>query len=197
VQRLPNARRSVARLRKDAKHQAARIKRLDVLADLIGDLRMGETWHIMTSGDLDAGNVLDFLVQRHGPFGRLYLSTWSMERQHVNILEEHLAAGQFAGFTVLTGDYFAQREPANYTRLVDLAERFGGAVYRFNNHSKLIALRRRDETFSAVVEGSANFTRNPRVENCCITCDHGLYDHVVPWFDELTEHRDEYRFLRP
>jgi hypothetical protein len=154
---------------------------------------MGDTWHILTSGDIDAGNVLDYLVQHHAPFGTLHLSTWSMERVHVQIVGEHLAAGAFDSFIALTGDYFAQRSPANYTALVNLAQRHRGHVYRFNNHSKLMAMRSRDGAFSVVVEGSANFTRNPRTENCVITCDHGLYEHVAAWFAEITSNRDEYR----
>jgi len=194
IQRIPDARRSAVLVRRDSKHSAVRVKRREELEALVGTLETGTSYHILTSGDIDAGNVLDYCVQHYGPFERLYLSTWSMERQHVNTLAEHLDGGQFASFTVLTGDYFAQRSPANYTALVQLADRHGGEVYRFNNHSKLMAMRNPKTGFAISVEGSANFTRNPRVENCCITCDPALYAHHVQWFTELTEHRDAYRF---
>jgi len=116
-----------------------------------------------------------------------------MERQHIETLAEHLRAHQFSGFTVLTGDYFAQRSPANYTTLVQLADCHSGEVFRFNNHSKLMAMARGDGEFAVVVARSANFTRNPRVENCCITVDTGFYDHVRTWFRDLTENRNGFR----
>jgi hypothetical protein len=193
IQRIPNATESRSFLRQAARHQVARVAKRERLRDLVGELNHGETWHLLTSGDLDAGHVLDYLVAEHGPFSRLYLSTWSMERHHIETLAEHLRAAQFSGFIVLTGDYFAQRSPANYTALVQLADQHNGEVYRFNNHSKLMAMATPTGDFAVVVEGSANFTRNPRTENCCITVDRDLYDHVAAWFKDLTETRNVFR----
>ena len=189
--RLPDCRQSAALLRRDARQRAARVQRLEALQSLIGTVQPGDCWHIMTSGELDAGNILDYLVQHHGPFGKLLLSTWSMERKHIQMLGEHLERGAFNGFDALTGDFFAQRLPANYTALCNLAGQHRGRVYRLNNHSKILAMA--NDRIALVVEGSANFTKNPRVENACITADRGLYDHVADWFANLTDNRDEYR----
>lgn len=193
VQRLPNSSESRSFLRQAARHQVQRVAKKALLKDIVGSLQTGETWHLLTSGDLDAGHVIDYLVEQHGPFGHLYLSTWSMERQHIETLSEHFSAKQFCGFTILTGDYFAQRSPANYTSLVNLADQYNGQVYRLNNHSKIMAMRSTDESFAVVVEGSANFTRNPRVENCVITVDDELYQHVATWFQDMTDQRNGFR----
>lgn len=190
IQRLPNSRKSACLIKRDAKHDAERVKRMDALTTLVGKLEVGVTYHLLTSGDIDAGTVLDLVAHTAGPFDQLYLSTWSMERSHINMLEEHVRSGRLKGLTILTGDYFAQRSPDNYTRLVHLCRDCQGRLYRLNNHSKIMALRNPATGFSAVIEGSANFTRNPRVENCCITIDGALYDHVAKWFEENIDGRN-------
>ncbi|MEA3641277.1 MAG: hypothetical protein VBE63_15235, partial [Lamprobacter sp.] len=193
-QRLPKARRSMAYLKRDAKHNARRAQRQADLQAVLGNIEPNTSYHLLTSGDLDAGDVLDYLVHTHGPFASLWLTTWSLERQHLNTLEEHFAEGRLIdGFTAFTGDFFASRMPANYTRLCQLAERVGGRVYRLNNHAKIMLLRNPRTGLALYVEGSANYTKNPRIENCCITADQGLYDAMQHHLSQLIDDRHEYR----
>lgn len=147
----------------------------------------------MTSGDIDAGTVLDMVAARHGPLGHVYISTWSMARGQINMIGDHADSGAIGNLTVLTGDYFAQRSPGNYTLVVQLCDRIGGRIFRLNNHSKVMAFRNPESGFCAVVEGSANFTCNPRVENFCLTTDAELYAHVVSWFEEIISGRQQHR----
>lgn len=194
ARRLPKARRAIVYAKRDGKHSAKRAQRRADLQAALGQINPGDSYHLLTSGDLDAGDVLDYLINTHGPFSSMWLTTWSLERQHLNTLEEHLEQRRLRdGFTALTGDFFASRMPANYTRLCQIAERFQGRVYRLNNHAKIMLLRNLQTGLALYVEGSANYTKNPRVENCCITADANLYTAMEQHLQQLIEDRHEYR----
>ena len=53
----------------------------------------------------------------------------------------------------------------------------------FQNHTKIILLRTA-KTF-IVIEGSANFTANPRLENYTLSSDETLYNFHREWMEHM------------
>jgi len=86
---------------------------------------------------------------------------------------------------MITGLYFKRRESAVYATLLAGIERRGGRLYSFRNHTK-IALLQKDKDY-IVMEGSANFTSNPRLENFIIVNDRGLYEFHSGWFNDMLQ----------
>lgn len=189
--RVQNPRAAAVKAVRDAKSHAARVQRAEDLDALLPPMHTGHSYHVLSSGNVDAMSFLEVIVRRHGPFPHLYLSTWSMSREYTNALADHINGGAIGRFTMFTGDYFAQREPANYTRIVRLADTTGGRVYRFSNHCKMFAMA--NEDFAAVVESSANCTTNPRTEQTVVTPDRDLYEFYATWFEDIANDRAEHR----
>lgn len=188
-----NPDRTATLRRREARHHARATKRAEHLNDLIGPLLPGDSWHIISTGDIDSGSFLELLIARHGPFEHAYISTWRIAREYINRLRAHLEAKRLGTFTAFTGDYFAARYPADYTALSNLADQYGGRVYRWQNHAKMFALRNDTTNFCCVVETSANMTGNPRTEQTVIHIDENLYIFFRDWFEDAAHERNQYR----
>jgi hypothetical protein len=104
-----------------------------------------------------------------------------MSRPNALQLLQLLDDGKIQKATLFSGLYFKRRESAVYATvasgLIDRKQRF----LCFENHSKIILLAAGDERI--VIEGSANFTANPRVEQNTVTNDRDLYDFHRSWME--------------
>src|SRR5688500_4699840 len=108
-----------------------------------------------------------------------------MSRPNALELLELFDAGRIRKVTLFSGLYFKRRESAVYTTiatgLIDRGQRF----LCFENHTKIILLAA--GTDRIVIEGSANFTANPRVEQNTVTNDEELFNFHRAWMEDLLE----------
>ena len=106
-----------------------------------------------------------------------------MNRANVTELLDLYDAGKVRAVAILTGTYFKRREAAVCNTLVSgLLDR--GQRYRaFQNHAKVLLLAAPPDFLT--IEGSANFTANPRLEQSVVTNDRELYDFHRSWFEEM------------
>jgi len=154
-------------------------------------LEEGFSYHIISSGDIDALSYLSVLLERNGPFDHLYASTWTMSREDVRLLARYLEEGAIGKLIQFTGEYFASRETSVYAQLIEMiAQHPGSRVRLFRNHCKLLVAAHTETGFYVTCEGSANFTTNPRTEQTTITVSRSLHDFYVNWFDELLARDD-------
>lgn len=191
--RVQNPRVSAVAITRAKRQEAVAERKVEALESLIGRLDPGTAWHCITTGDIDSGSYLDLLIRGYGPFEHAYISTWRIAREYINRLERYLQQGQLGGFTLFTGDYFAARYPADYTRVCNLADTGVGRVYRWLNHAKMFALRNPQTGWACVLETSANMTANPRTEQTVITVDADLYRFYRHWFEDTAHERKQYR----
>jgi hypothetical protein len=73
---------------------------------------------------------------------------------------------------------------AVYAMLLDGIRARGGRYRSFQNHAKVLLLSNAGTGVWISVEGSANLTSNPRLEQYVITNDQGLYDFHRGWMEE-------------
>lgn len=149
----------------------------------------GETLHVVSNGSFDYWNFAPVTLQLLGAKGRapavFYGSTWTMNRSNVLQLLGLYDQKKLASVTMFSGLYFKRREPAVYTTLasglIDRGQRF----LCFENHTKIMLIGANPDWI--VMEGSANFTANPRLEQNTISNDRELFDFHRAWMDELLE----------
>ena len=143
-----------------------------------------EALHMVSNGKFDYWNFVPIALELCGqPALEFYGSTWTMNRGNALELLALYDAGKLQSVSIFTGLMFKRRESAVYHTiaggLLDRGQRF----LCFENHAKLILLRTRDHHL--VIEGSANFTANPRVEQNTVYHSRDLYEFHRGWMEEM------------
>lgn len=148
----------------------------------------GETWHIISDAQYDFWTWVPVLLGMLRKPVVLYGSTWTMNRDNCIELLTLFDTGGFSEVSILTGDYFKRRESAVYAELYLGLQARGQRYVAFKNHAKVLLMS--DGTDYLTIEGSANFTSNPRRENYTFTNDLDLYLFHKAWMDEIYRIQD-------
>ena len=146
----------------------------------------GESLHIVSNGSFDYWNFVPVILQMIGKPCAFYGSTWTMNRSNVLQLLALLDEKKLTSATMFSGLYFKRREPAVYNALasglIDRGQRF----LCFENHTKIMLIS--DSAANHItIEGSANFTANPRTEQNVLTNDLSLHEFHRSWMEKLLE----------
>lgn len=173
----------VMRMRSKADLKSA--MRKEKAAEIIdGVPAVGESVHIVSNGSFDYWGFVPLMIEHLGaPVTRAYFSTWTLNRHCCKELFEMLDDGQIEQCGFLTGIYFKSRESAIYAQLVSGLQARGQKYKALENHSKLVLLECGKNYI--VMEGSANFTANPRIEQNTIYNSKELFDFHAEWIEEV------------
>lgn len=135
----------------------------------------------------DFGTFLPHLIDLLGGENiTVYLSSWTINRNHVMALLEALRDGQIGKLTFFSDPSFMRREsPVHSLLLSELRNYPDRARYlAFLNHCKIMALSAPDGSRCATVTGSGNLTQQPRCEQYNLTTSKEVYQFYVQSFFE-------------
>lgn len=162
-----------------------RVRQKESLLDIIPEPPgPGESIHIIGTGEYDFWTFVPQMIDWIGYAAHLTCSTWTLNRQNAIEFLELWDAGKIGMADFLTGLYFKRRETAVYTMLLEGIRARGGRYRAFRNHAKVLLLENPDRDAWITVEGSANLTANPRLEQYVMTNDRALYDFHRTWTEE-------------
>jgi len=143
-----------------------------------------EAHHIVSNGKFDYWNFVPLIIDiLNKPIKEAYFSTWTLNRRTCRELFELFDSGKIQKYTFLTGIYFKTRETAVYSTLANGTISRGQRLKSLENHSKIVLLDANPDFI--VIEGSANFTANPRIEQNTITNSKKLFDFHQNWIDGI------------
>lgn len=143
-----------------------------------------ESIHIVSNGKFDFFQFVPICIQYLGGQSKEFIgSTWTMNRDNVNDLLDMLDKKMILQAGILTGLYFKQRESSVYATLVEGMQQRGQKVKCLENHAKIVLLNNAEDFIT--IEGSANFTANPRIEQYVITNSRELYEFHREWMLEI------------
>lgn len=128
------------------------------------------------------------MVDLIGATDEFYCATWTANFQSVREFFELWDAGKVrstAGFCL--GTYFKRREPVVYTKLAEGLAKRGGWIKAFETHCKVVLLNSPERDVYLTIEGSANLTANPRLEQYVVSNDRALWEFRRAWFLEVRE----------
>jgi hypothetical protein len=176
--------RPLKKLTRPRRRLQLRALRQEKLEEFYNELpEPGETLHIVSNGSFDYWNFVPVTLQLLKRPAAFYGSTWTMNRSNVLQLLGLYDQKKLSSVTMFSGLYFKRREPAVYTALasglIDRGQRF----LCFPNHSKIMLVGAPPDWI--VMEGSANFTHNPRLEQNTVTNDETLFHFHKDWMEEL------------
>lgn len=180
----PNARA----LRIQAKRAMLRIEREQQARDVLKGLpAAGHQVHIVSAAKFDFWTWCPVMIDWLGKTDHFYCSTWTLSRNNARELFGLVDEGKIpaASCVILTGTYFKRRESSVYSYLVEGLRNRGGRYRAFSNHAKVLLIANARRRAWLTIEGSANLTSNPRLEQYVITNDRRLHDFHRGWMDEV------------
>ena len=139
--------------------------------------------HIVSSGKFDYWTVIRHIIEKLGRVEHLILATWTTNRPNSEDLIEMLDNGTVGSVCLLIGPYFKTRESAVYSYLFEELTKRGQTLICADNHAKVSVFY--TETDAYVIEGSANLTANPRIEQMTISNHRALADFHKEWITNL------------
>ena len=161
--------RIAARRAKSEQHLAS------ILPATIAD---GESWHVISQGDVDALSFLAHLLASQR-MDYVAFSTWCMAAADVQQIGDWISAGKIGRIDSYVGEIFPNQYADAFDLLCKITRQNGGRVCVFRNHSKLFLCRAGRRAW--VIESSANINTNPRTENTVITANRALFDHHLAY----------------
>lgn len=152
------------------------------LLDITGfDFKDGDSYHVITGGDVDALSFLKVILRQQN-LEYLLFSTWCMAAEDVYQFEDWLSQGKIKKLDAYVGEIFPGTYRLEYALLKKVIEGYG-RIGVFKNHSKIFAGY--GDKFYFGIETSANINTNPRTENGCITIDKKLFEFYKDYFDGI------------
>lgn len=163
------------------KHKAItrRVKNDEMLAKLMpARVEPGESWHILSTGDVDVLSFTRYLLKGYGHFDSCVMSTWRINTADIEEIARWIDAGLIGEWHLIIDRRFERLAPDSYAAVMELNKAYDGAVTvsMALNHSKLTLLSNAEQDVRLVIESSANVNTNHRLENTAIHADHGLHD---------------------
>jgi len=172
-------------LRIAARRRYERIHRRQSLLEIIPEPPApGEAIHVIGTGRHDFWTFVPQMLDWLGRTDRLYCSTWTTSRANVTELIELWDTGRIGDLAMLTGIYFKRRETAVYATLLEAIRQRGGRYRAFKNHAKVLLMANPERDIWLSVEGSANLTANPRLEQYVFANIPDLYRFHRDWMEE-------------
>lgn len=174
------------RLRAEMKRRTVNAMKKQALADVVRELpAAGECLHVVSNGDFDYWTYVPLLAGYLGTVDEMYASTWVINRASVAELLEMLDAGTVRRLSFLGGDFMKTGDTSVYATLLTGLEARGMRMVCLRNHAKVTLLANHDAGSYIVLEGSANYTANPRIEQNIIANDRTLYEFHREWMEEV------------
>lgn len=131
------------------------------------------------------GNFIEYITELWGDGCVVYLSTWSLNKDHAFMLLELLESGRIAELHVLIDATLTYRKRDIVGMLWQGIKQFPGSrLMFFQNHSKVYCFRDKDNMRQCTVTGSSNLSGLPRAENYVLSTSPELYAHYVNNFFE-------------
>ena len=172
--------------RKVEKRRQIQATKRERMADVIDRLpEPGETFHVISNGTFDHFSFVPRISELMGTVDAFYGSTWTMNRENALGLLDLYDKGRLKTVALLTGLYFKRRETAVYATVLEGLQERGQRYIAFKNHAKVSLFAGLEADTYITVEGSANYTANPRLENYTVTNDKPLFEMHQAWMEGM------------
>lgn len=163
-------------------------KKAEKLIDKIPE--NGESIHVISAGIFDYWTLIPVLCKLLNEKVLVSrFSTWAMTMPVCTQFIEMMDSGQLGNCGFIADTSLQRLQGAVYAKL---ATRFNSAKQPLRMtacHAKIALIK--TASHNIVMEGSANFTNNPRIEQFCIINDSKIFEFHFQWMQELFKANDE------
>lgn len=143
--------------------------------------------HVISDGTFDFYSFVGAALEMQSTgFDEFLGTTWLMNQPISSDLIYQYDTDRIRNITLIVGRYLKARTPNVYGFLKNSArERDRIRIKEGRIHAKIILLGNYDTSTFLTIEGSANFTENPRTEQYVISNDLDIYEFHKTWIDEF------------
>ena len=134
------------------------------LHQVFGKVIDGQSVHYASLGDWSTHDLLFFLLEQTGP-ARVYFTTWAISEYAIRQLYQFIEHGLILELKGIFDYRNGIRKPAELQFLQKITTDIKAAKC----HAKVTVIE--NDIWGISVVGSANYTRNPRIEAGVLCCD--------------------------
>ena len=149
------------------------------------------SYHIVSNGTHDLFTSVPYFIEVLGNIDVFYGSTWATSPSNVKDLLTYFDDGKIGAINILLGDYHKMKSRAEYGQLANGLQSRKQRFAIFNNHVKILLFQKSNNFI--VIEISANFTNNPRLEQHVIYNSKDLFDFHKNWMDLILDSKQEFK----
>lgn len=165
------------------KEQAAEI------FEAIGGLpKPGESIDFISRGEGNAGSFYELIRDKWGEVQEAYIATWIINRYYIDMLLSDAKAGVLKKLVFIISNRMRQlgHHIGNFNFMLhEFNEQKNISIRVANSHAKTYCMANGADFI--VIDGSANWTDNPRLENYTITNAKEKFDFRKHWMTEIIE----------
>ena len=176
-----------------AKQQAKAQLRKEVAKDIIKNIggipKKGESFDILCNGQSNAGGFYEVIRDEWKTVECLCVATWIINRDYIDMLCDDLESGKLKKLVFIISDRMSKLgkgHAPNFNRMKSTFFKHPNVKFRVvNSHAKTYTMTNGVDYIT--VDGSGNWSKNPRLENYTITNSKSKFDFRYNWMMELCE----------
>lgn len=161
-------------------------KSLLSLQSTIGELRHDESIQFATGGRWSLHHLLEYLLLKTGP-AKVWMTTWTITEEPMRALLDLIKQGLITELNAVLDYRIERRKPEAF----QLASNIISRIKLTKCHAKVLVVR--NEVWAVTVLGSANFSKNPRIEAGVIFTDRKSAEFHARWIDDLIEGKEVFQ----
>ncbi|GAB3550609.1 hypothetical protein [Spirosoma fluminis] len=148
----------------------------DAVASVFPAIEPGHSYHYATAGLWSTHDLLLHILRQTGP-ARITLATWSMTEEPARLLVQGLEEGIILELKALLDVRVRVRNPSVYA----FAKHNLAHVALSICHAKVTTIQ--NEAWNITINGSANYTNNPRIEAGVVTESRDVAEFHREWIE--------------
>lgn len=151
----------------------------EILSQVIGKLEPEQNTHFVSRGEWSMHDLLEFVLGQTGP-ADIYLTTWALTEEPVRKLFFMKEAGLIKNLYCLVDYRLQVRKPEPLQLLKNMTDH----IEFTQCHAKVTVIE--NEDWQVSVMGSANYTKNPRIEAGILSTLSQVAAFHKEWIKSLT-----------
>ncbi|MGB0521414.1 MAG: hypothetical protein ACPGJS_00570 [Flammeovirgaceae bacterium] len=146
------------------------------LQEVIGTLERNQHIHFMSKGEWSMHELLTYVLQQTGP-AKVYITTWTITEDPVSKLFLLKQEGIIQELHCVLDYRIKDRKPKPFQFLEQTADR----ILLTKCHAKVTVIE--NEHWHVAIIGSANFSKNPRIEAGIICTEKNISQFHQSWIE--------------
>ena len=164
------------------RHHMRRANAEATLAEILpATIAPGETWHVMSRGDIDSLSYVRHVLAGVSHLDHLLMSTWCIAKNDLTEIANWLDSCRVEQFDLYAGEIFPGSYGDEYEQMLAMCENYGARLVIAKNHSKVTLCSVDD--YKIVIESSANVNTNPRIEQSALHHNADLHGFYLEFFN--------------
>lgn len=159
----------------------------EIFEKIGGIPKNGESFDILANGQSNAGGFYEVIRDKWGTVDCLCVATWMINRYYIDLLIEDIESGRLKKLVFVISNRMKQLgkgHTPNFNRMKAKFSEIENIHFRvINSHAKTYSMTNGVDYIT--IDGSGNWSENPRIENYTISNSKTKYDFRYEWMMEM------------